>query len=416
MFKTIKYKQNALVNYEVHKGFLESYEISVEEFFTDILEIGYDTDSPEFASILLNLKQRTVLTYIELKKFKEKISTNLLDLYPWEMRRWQKKFFQLICMQLQGTLYLNACHLRRKHHDWFNFTYRDVCNNATEFMNNPNKVIQGETLSMNICELLVLNKRFYNLLRSCVRLMEQHTEDDDFRYFNQKWEKYKKKKGVTQINLFKRNCERLTENGKMTKTQYNQLYDSIFKEIDDDELKMVVEGCIGNPAGLIEELQERNFRERILDQVFCAYSKLEVLDRIYEQREEQAQLNYSQKLNAFLTECVKDIQAASYSKDGESLIRSSNEWFYVYRIFDEKGVKGLTQRKEFVEKLQDVPIKVTKLPTDPSSLNKIGQEFKERAYPNWAVPDGRASFKHERHLEIGGATLKAYEKHKGMLV
>ena len=153
-----------------------------------------------------------------------------------------------------------------------------------------------------------------------------------------------------------------------------------------------------------------------MEQVFCAYTKLEELDRLYEQKEAPNQLNYNQKLIAFLTECVKDVQAASYSKDGESLIRSSNEWFYVYRIFVENGVKGLTQRKEFVEKLQAVPIKVIKLPTDPSSLNKIGQEFKARAYPNWAVPEGRASFKHERHLEIGAVTLKAYEKHKRMLV
>ena len=218
------------------------------------------------------------------------------------------------------------------------------------------------------------------------------------------------------INLLKRNCNRLTENGRLTKAQYNQLSDSIFNEIKDEELRTIIEGHIGDPIGLIRTLHAKGYRESVMEQVFCAYTKLEELDRLYEQREAPDQLNYNQKLTAFLTECVKDVQAANYSKDGESLIRSSNEWFYVYRIFVENGVKGLTQRKEFVEKLQDVPIKVTKLPTDPSSLNKIGQEFKARAYPNWAVPEGRASFKHERHLELGAVTLQAYEKHQRMLV
>jgi hypothetical protein len=269
---------------------------------------------------------------------------------------------------------------------------------------------------MNICVLYVINKRLFSLLKSCWRELVHRTDDDVVEIYTQRWSEYRKLKSFKSVNLFTHSYNRLTGDGKLTQAQYNILFDSIFNEIKDEELRSVVEGYIDEPIGLIKELQELGYTDGVMDQVFCAYTKKEELDRRFEQREEPEALNYSQKLTAFLTECVKDVQAGSYSKDGESLIRSSNEWFYVYRIFEENGVKGLTQRKEFVEKLQSVPIKVTKLPTDASSLNKIGQEFKDRAYPNWAVPDGRASFKHERHLEIGGVTLKAYEKHKGMLV
>ena len=84
-------------------------------------------------------------------------------------------------------------------------------------------------------------------------------------------------------------------------------------------------------------------------------------------------------------------------------------------IFQEKKVKQLSQRKLFVEMLQSLPIKVDKLPQHPNNLHKIAQEFRERLYPNWVPVDGRSAGKHERHLELGAATLKAYEKHKSLL-
>ena len=382
--------------YGVQRRFLTDYQESVKDFLTNILETGQDIDSPDFASIVLELKHHTRTAFYELKKFKKIISSNLLEVYPDCLHIWKDKFYQLVCMQLQGTLMLNIKALRKKNPELFNFTSRDVCRQVTYFTDDP-------------------KRRLYSLLCSCIRIMEQRTDDEVLQIYNQCQDEYRKHNSTMHVNLLKRSCNRLTENGRLTKAQYNQLSDSIFNEIKDEGLRSIIEGHIGDPLRLIKTLHARGYRESVMEQVFCAYTKLEELDRLYEQREAPDQLNYNQKLIAFLTECVKDVQAASYSKDGESLIRSSNEWFYVYRIFVENGVKGLTQRKEFVEKLQAVPIKVIKLPTDPSSLNKIGQEFKARAYPNWAVPEGRASFKHERHLEIGAVTLKAYEKHKRLL-
>ena len=400
----------------VQRRFLTDYQESVKDFLTNMLETGQDIDSPDFASIVLELKHNTRTAFYELKKFKEIISSNLLDVYPDYLHTWKDKFYKLVCMQLQGTLMLSIKDLRKKHPELFNFTSRDVCRQVTYFTDDPKNMKHIDFGPMVICALYVLNRRLYSLLCSCIRILEHRTDDEVLQIYNQCQEEYRKHNSTMHVNLLKRSCNRLTENGRLTKAQYNQLSDSIFNEIKDEELRTIIEGHIGDPLKLIKTLHAKGYRESVMEQVFCAYTKLEELDRLYEQKEAPNQLNYNQKLTAFLTECVKDVQAASYSKDGESLIRSSNEWFYVYRIFVENGVKGLTQRKEFVEKLQDVPIKVTKLPTDPSSLNKIGQEFKARAYPNWAVPEGRASFKHERHLELGAVTLKAYEKHKRMLV
>lgn len=399
----------------VQRGFLSAYQESVKNFLTNILETGQDIDSPDFASIVLELKHHTRTAFYELKKFKKIISSNLLEVYPDYLHIWKDKFYQLVCMQLQGTLMLNINALRKKNPELFNFTSRDVCRQVTYFTDDPKNMKHMDFGPMVICALYVLNRRLYSLLCSCIRILEQRTDDEVLQIYNQCQDEYRKHNSTMHVNLLKRNCNRLTENGRLTKAQYNQLSDSIFNEIKDEELRTIIEGHIGDPLRLIKTLRAKGYRENVMEQVFCAYTKLEELDRLYEQREDPDQLNYNQKLIAFLTECVKDVQAASYSKDGESLIRSSNEWFYVYRIFVENGVKGLTQRKEFVEKLQAVPIKVIKLPTDPSSLNKIGQEFKARAYPNWAVPEGRASFKHERHLELGAVTLKACEKHKRLL-
>ena len=401
--------------YGVQRGFLTEYHTRVKNFMADCAEVGCDIDSPDFASIVLELKHNTRIAYQALKNFKNKISTNLLEIYTDELLTWKEKFYQQVCMQLQGTLMLNINALKKKNPELFHFTSRDVCRQVTYFTDDPKNMKHMDFGPMVICALYVLNRRLYSLLCSCIRIMEQRTDDEVLQIYNQCQDEYRKHNSTMHINLLKRNCNRLTENGRLTKAQYNQLSDSIFNEIKDEELRTIIEGHIGDPLKLIKTLHAKGYSESVMEKVFCAYTKLEELDRLYEQKEAPNQLNYNQKLTAFLTECVKDVQAASYSKDGESLIRSSNEWFYVYRIFVENGVKGLTQRKAFVEKLQDVPIKVTKLPTDPSSLNKIGQEFKARAYPNWAVPEGRASFKHERHLELGAVTLKAYEKHKRLL-
>ena len=408
-------QQTASEYYGMQKGFLNLYKTNVTHFMSEMLELDEDKDSSVLASLVLELKRNTIAAYHELQFFKKQICTYLLEVYPGELKNWINKLKQLICIQLQGTLSNTIKELIRKHREFFNFSRRDVCQQATYLLEHPNQVNHMDLGPMNICVLYVINKRLFSLLKSCWRELVHRTNDDVVEIYTQRWSEYRRLKSFKSLNLFTHSYNRLTGDGKLTQAQYNMLFDSIFNEIKDEELRSVVEGYIDEPIGLIKELQEMGYTDGVMDQVFCAYTKKEELDRRFEQREEPEALNYSQKLTAFLTECVKDVQAGSYSKDGESLIRSSNEWFYVYRIFEENGVKGLTQRKEFVEKLQSVPIKVTKLPTDASSLNKIGQEFKERAYPNWAVPEGRASFKHERHLEIGGATLKAYEKHKSLL-
>lgn len=141
----------------------------------------------------------------------------------------------------------------------------------------------------------------------------------------------------------------------------------------------------------------------------------EELDRLYEQRKAPDQLNYNQKLTAFLTACVQDIQATNYSKDGESLIRGYNEWFYVFRIFEEKEVKGLNNCRIFVEELYKLNIKVIKMPPSAENLYKTKQEFKERLFPNW-VPPVSISKKFPRIIELGATALQAYEKHRNILV
>jgi hypothetical protein len=303
-----------------------------------------------------------------------------------------------------------------RHPEYADFTAKDVYNRVSRFVEHPTQMENAVYGPIDMCELYILNRRFFHLLRNCSMLLVKRTDEDVIRIFRQRLEEYRVQNGTEQIKHVKRICNSVSENEKLTKGQFQQIYTIILNEIDDPVLRRIIDVHVENPVSLIKALRAKGYGEEVMEEVFCACIKLEELVRIFNQLEAPEPLNYQQKLQAFLTECVKDIQAGRFSKDGESLIRSSNEWFYVYRIFEENGVKGLTQRKEFVEKLQSVPIKVTKLPTDASSLNKIGQEFKERAYPNWAVPEGRASFKHERHLEIGGVTLKAYEKHKGMLV
>ena len=230
-----------------------------------------------------------------------------------------------------------------------------------------------------------------------------------------KMEEYKKQNGADQINHLRRSYKRLNENEKLTKKQYQQLYDSIFNEIKEQDLRFIAEVYIENPVGLINALRTKGYPESVLEQVFCAYTKLEELDRLYEQREAPDQLNYNQKLTAFLTECVKDIQEASYSKDGEKLIRGYNEWFYVFRIFEEKEVKGLNNCRIFVEELYKLNIKVIKMPPSAENLYKTKQEFKERLFPNWVPPES-ISKKFPRIIELGATALQAYEKHRNILV
>lgn len=401
--------------YGMQKGFLTAYQNNVIHFLTQMMEVGYENDSSDFASLVLELRRHTIVTFHELQIFKNQICTNLLEVYPWQLKEWVGKFYQLICIQLQGTLHYSIKSLVRKHPELFNFTSRKVCQHATRLLENPSLVNNMDLGPMNICVLFVMNKRLFNLLRSCLRELEQRTDDDLLRIYNQRWEDYKKQKSFKSINLLIRSYNRLTENGRLSKAQYNILSDSIFNEIEDKELRGAVEGYIGNPVGLIKELQELGHQDSIMEQVFCAYTKLEELDRLNELREKPEPLNYNQKLIAFLTACVQDVQAGSYSKDGEKLIRNSNEWFYVYRIFVEKNIVGLLQCKEFVNNLKEVNIKVDKLPTSPQSLYKTGQEFKDRFYPNWARPHGNKASKFERFLEIGAETLKSCDKHIHLL-
>ena len=405
----------APVNYEVQRGVLTAYQNSVHNFMTDSIGVGYKIDSPDFASIVLVLKHNTLVAYQELLKFKKTISSNLLEIYPEYLQQRTDELYQLIYMQLQGTLFRNIKSLIQKHPELFPFTCRDVCRHTTSFIESNGSVKHIDIGPMVICELYVLNNRLFNLLKSCLREMTHRTEDDILRIFNQRWEEYKKQNGADQINHLRRSYKRLNENEKLTKKQYQQLYDSIFNEIKEQDLRFIAEVYIENPAGLINALRTKGYPESVLEQVFCAYTKLEELDRLYEQRKAPDQLNYNQKLTAFLTACVQDIQATNYSKDGESLIRGYNEWFYVFRIFEEKEVKGLNNCRIFVEELYKLNIKVIKMPPSAENLYKTKQEFKERLFPNWVPPES-ISKKFPRIIELGATALQAYEKHRNILV
>ena len=405
----------APVNYEVQRGVLTAYQNSVHNFMTDSIGVGHKIDSPDFASIVLVLKHNTLVAYQELLKFKKTISSNLLEIYPEYLQQRTDELYQLIYMQLQGTLFRNIKSLIQKHPELFPFTCRDVCRHTTSFIESNGSVKHIDIGPMVICELYVLNNRLFNLLKSCLREMTHRTEDDILRIFNQRWEEYKKQNGADQINHLRRSYKRLNENEKLTKKQYQQLYDSIFNEIKEQDLRFIAEVYIENPAGLINALRTKGYPESVLEQVFCAYTKLEELDRLYEQRKAPDQLNYNQKLTAFLTACVQDIQATNYSKDGESLIRGYNEWFYVFRIFEEKEVKGLNNCRIFVEELYKLNIKVIKIPPSAENLYKTKQEFKERLFPNWVPPES-ISKKFPRIIELGATALQAYEKHRNILV
>ncbi|MBQ2173538.1 MAG: hypothetical protein II453_00210 [Alphaproteobacteria bacterium] len=382
---------------------------------TDSIGVGHKIDSPDFASIVLVLKHNTLVAYQELLKFKKTISSNLLEIYPEYLQQRTDELYQLIYMQLQGTLFRNIKSLIQKHPELFSFTCRDVCRQTTSFIESNGSVKHIDIGPMVICELYVLNNRLFNLLKSCLREMTHRTEDDILRIFNQRWEEYKKQNGADQINHLRRSYKRLNENEKLTKKQYQQLYDSIFNEIKEQDLRFIAEVYIENPAGLINALRTKGYPESVLEQVFCAYTKLEELDRLYEQRKAPDQLNYNQKLTAFLTACVQDIQATNYSKDGETLIRGYNEWFYVFRIFEEKEVKGLNNCRIFVEELYKLNIKVIKMPPSAENLYKTKQEFKERLFPNWVPPES-ISKKFPRIIELGATALQAYEKHRNILV
>ena len=218
----------APVNYEVQRGVLTAYQNSVHNFMTEILAVGYKIDSPDFASIVLVLKHNTLVAYQELLKFKKTISSNLLEIYPEYLQQRTDELYQLIYMQLQGTLFRNIKSLIQKHPELFPFTCRDVCRHTTSFIESNGSVKHIDIGPMVICELYVLNNRLFNLLKSCLREMTHRTEDDILRIFNQRWEEYKKQNGADQINHLRRSYKRLNENEKLTKTQYQQLYDSIF--------------------------------------------------------------------------------------------------------------------------------------------------------------------------------------------
>lgn len=381
---------------------------------TNMLGVGRDANSSYFASVVQELKEDTVIAFYSLINFKKEIiSTNLLELHPEKLQEWDGKLHQLVRMQVQPTLDSNIKSLSKSHPELFNFTKRDVCRETSKYIENPRQMSNASWI-LSVCVLHVLSSRFYHYFCGCILELAKRTDEASLQIYDQRFEAYKKQKGELQINHLKMSCERLIGNGKMTMAQYYQLYDSIFEEIKDENLRYLVKGNIDNKLELVKELRLNHYNENTLDQVFCASIKRDELKRIYEQKEDPGQLNYSQELTAFLTECVKDIQAASYSKDGGSLIRGYNEWFYVFRIFEEKKVKGLNNCKNFVEELYKLDIKVMKLPPSAENLYKTKQEFKERSFPNWVSPES-ISNKFPRILELGAATLQAYEKHKHLL-
>ena len=398
----------------MQEGFLTSYQMSVNSFLTNMVGVGRDANSSYFASVVQELKEDTVIAFYSLINFKKEIiSTNLLELHPEQLQEWNDKLYQLVHMQVQPTLESNIKSLSKKHPELFNFTKRDVCRETSKYIENPRQM-SNVSWVLSVCVLHALSSRFYHYFCGCILELAKRTDEASLSIYDQRFEAYKKQKGELQINHLRMSCERLIGNGKMTMAQYYQLYDSIFEEIKDENLRYLVKGNIDNKLELVKELRLNHYNENTLDQVFCASIKRDELKRIYEQKEKPEELNYSQKLTAFLTECVKDVQAGSYSKDGDKLIRGIKEWFYVFRIFEEKEVKGLDNCSNFVEELNKVNIKVMKLPLSAENLYKTKQVFKKRLFPNWVPPEG-TSKKFPRLLELGAATLKAYEKYKHLL-
>ncbi len=398
----------------MQKGFLTSYQMSVNSFMTKMVGVGRDANSSYFASVVQELKEDTVIAFYSLISFrKEILSTNLLELHPEKLQEWDGKLHQLVRMQVQPTLDSNIKSLSKSHPELFNFTKRDVCRETSKYIENPRQMSNASWI-LSVCVLHALSSRFYHYFCGCILELAKRTDEASLQIYKQRFEAYKKQKGELQINHLRMSCERLIGNGKMTMAQYYQLYDSIFEEIKDENLRYLVMGNIDNKLELVKELRLNHYNENTLDQVFCASIKRDELKRIYEQKEKPEALNYSQKLTAFLTECVKDVQAGSYSKDGDKLIRGIKEWFYVFRIFEEKEVKGLDNCSNFVEELNKVNIKVMKLPLSAENLYKTKQVFKKRLFPNWVPPEG-TSKKFPRLLELGAATLKAYEKYKHLL-
>ena len=400
--------------YGVQRGFLIEYQTSVKNFMADCAEVGCDIDSPDFASIVLELKHNTRIAYQALKSFKKKISTNLLEIYPDELLTWKEKFYQQVCMQLQGTLMLNIKALRNKNPELFNFTSRDVCRQVTYFTDDSKNMKHIDFGPMVICALYVLNRRLYNLLCSCIRIMEHRTDDEVLQIYNQRLVEFKTNRGTMHTNLLHMTCNRLSKGSKLTMDQYDILFDSIFKEIENEKLRCMIMGFIGDPLGLLKTLRENGYPESVMEQVFSANHQLEELNKIYEEKDAPPTLSYDEKITAFMTACVKDIQSTVYSKDKGPLIRQYSEWFYVHRILLENKVLVLSQCRDFIKVMQKLPIKVIKMPND-INLYKVAQEFKERNYPDWVPPAGRAAGKHQRIIELGAAALKAYQTHKHLL-
>lgn len=399
---------------EMQLGFLASYEKCVDIFLNDIKKVGKKTDTPIFACMVLKLKEDTSEAYHYLNAFMEKSRTSLLVLFPEQLQNWSDRFYQQIRIELKGTLKSNIKLLIKKHPELFCFTRREVCQQTTSFLENPENVSPLDMGAMNICMVYQMNKRFYSLLQRCIR-EQNRTDEDVSRIFQLLRDEYSVHDGAEQINHLKRLCHDESGNERLTKAQNLHIYQTILNEIDEPALRRIIDVNWEKPVSLIKALRAKGYGEEVMENVLCACIKLKELKNIYKQMGAPEPQNYNQKLTDFTTACVQDIQATTYSKDKERLIRNSNEWFFVHRIFLEMGVEGLTQRKQFVQMLKKLPIKVDELPMHPCNLNRIAQEFKDRNYPNWEPLGGRFAAKHERYMELGAATLKAYEKHKNML-
>ena len=91
----------------MQKGFLTSYQMSVNSFMTNMLGVGRDANSSYFASVVQELKEDTVIAFYSLINFKKEIiSTNLLELHPEKLQEWDGKLHQLVRMQEIGRAHV----------------------------------------------------------------------------------------------------------------------------------------------------------------------------------------------------------------------------------------------------------------------------------------------------------------------
>ena len=102
----------------MQRGFLTAYQSSVNNFMSSMLGVGCDIDSTSFATIVLDLKSHTGVAYNDLQNYKNKISTNLLEVDPEDLKHWIKSFYNLICIQLLGSLHYCILSVVNRHPEY----------------------------------------------------------------------------------------------------------------------------------------------------------------------------------------------------------------------------------------------------------------------------------------------------------